>query len=71
MNHYETMRRHKNGAVLDVSLTVSPIYDAEGQLIGASKVARDITAAKKAEAALDKFQTRLQECTRKCCKYRA
>ena len=61
VNHYETMRRHKNGAVLHVSLTVSPIYDAEGQLIGASKVARDITAAKRAEAALEESQTRLQE----------
>ena len=38
VNHYETMRRHKNGATLHVSLSVSPIYDADGQLIGASNV---------------------------------
>ena len=61
IDHYETIRRHKNGATLHVSLTVSPIYDADGQLIGASKVARDITAAKRAEAALKESQTRLQE----------
>jgi two-component system sensor kinase FixL len=61
VNHYETTRRHENGAILHVSLSVSPIYDADGQLIGASKVARDITAAKMAEAALDESQARLQE----------
>jgi two-component system sensor kinase FixL len=61
VDHYETMRRHKNGATLHVSLTVSPIYDADGRLIGASKVSRDISAAKRAEAALTESQTRLQE----------
>ena len=61
VDHYETTRRHKNGATLHVSLTVSPVYDADGQLIGASKVARDITATKRAEAALNESQTRLQE----------
>lgn len=61
VDHYETMRRHKNGATLHVSLSVSPIYDADGRLIGASKVSRDISAAKRAEAALKESQTRLQE----------
>lgn len=61
VDHYETVRRHKNGSLLQVSLTESPIYDADGQLIGASKVVRDITAAKSAEAALRESQARLQE----------
>jgi two-component system sensor kinase FixL len=55
------MRRHKNGAILHVSLSVSPVYDADDRLIGVSKVSRDITAAKDAEAALDKSESRLKE----------
>jgi two-component system, LuxR family, sensor kinase FixL len=46
---------------LHISLSVSPIYDADGRLIGASKVSRDITAAKKAEAALKESEARLLE----------
>ncbi|MBY2942924.1 PAS domain S-box protein [Rhizobium leguminosarum] len=46
---HETIRRHRSGKLLDVSLTVSPIYDAEGRIVGASKIARDITARKEAE----------------------
>ena len=59
--HYETQRCHKNGTLIHVSLSVSPIHDAEGRLIGASNVARDITAAKAAEASLKDAETRLQE----------
>lgn len=61
VHHYETMRRHKGGAILHISLSVSPIYDADGRLIGASKVSRDVTAAKKAEAALKESEARLLE----------
>jgi two-component system sensor kinase FixL len=61
VHHYETMRRHKGGAILHISLSVSPIYDADGRLIGASKVSRDITAAKKAEASLKESEARLLE----------
>ncbi len=49
VDHYETVRVRKDGAILDVSLTVSPIKDAEGRIIGASKIARDITMRKRAE----------------------
>lgn len=59
--HYETIRRNKYGETLHVSLSVSPIYDAGGQLVGASEVARDITAAKRAEAALKQSEAALQE----------
>ncbi|QRM56066.1 PAS domain-containing sensor histidine kinase [Sinorhizobium sp. BG8] len=46
---HETIRRRKDGGAVDVSLSVSPIYDAYGRIIGASKIARDITARKEAE----------------------
>jgi two-component system, LuxR family, sensor kinase FixL len=61
VHHYETMRRHKNGAILHVSLSVSPLHDTDGQLIGAAHVGRDITAAKQAEAALLESQAQLRE----------
>ncbi|MEK6609981.1 MAG: PAS domain S-box protein [Gemmatimonadota bacterium] len=48
--HYETIRRRKDGAVINVSLTVSPVRDAAGHITGASAVARDITDRKQAEA---------------------
>lgn len=47
VDHYETVRRHKDGHVISVSLTVSPIRDADGAIIGASKIARDITEIKR------------------------
>jgi two-component system CheB/CheR fusion protein len=43
IEHYETVRRRKDGSLVDISLTVSPIRDASGLVIGASKIARDIT----------------------------
>jgi PAS domain S-box-containing protein len=52
IEHYETVRRRKDGALLDVSLTVSPITDERGRIIGASKIARDITMRKRVEAEL-------------------
>jgi|GEM_PF-620662 len=52
IEHYETRRRHKTGRILDVSLTVSPIKDENGWIVGASKIARDITQRKATEAAL-------------------
>jgi PAS domain S-box-containing protein len=47
MDHYETVRRRKDGSLVDISLTVSPIKDSSGVVIGASKIARDITDRKK------------------------
>jgi two-component sensor histidine kinase len=49
---YETVRQRKDGSRVDISLTVSPIRDAFGKVIGASKIARDISERKRAEAAL-------------------
>lgn len=49
VDHFETQRCHKNGHLVDVSVTISPIYDLNGKVIGASKIARDISRAKAAE----------------------
>jgi PAS domain S-box-containing protein len=49
IDHYETIRRRKDGTLIDVSLTVSPVKDAQGNIVGASKIARDITERKRAE----------------------
>jgi PAS domain S-box-containing protein len=49
---YETVRRRKDGSLIDISLTVSPIMDASGKVVGASKIARDITERKRSEQAL-------------------
>ena len=46
---YETVRRRKDGSLFDLSLSVSPIIDEAGQIVGASKIARDITARKRGE----------------------
>ena len=51
VEHYETIRRRKDGSRVDVSLTVSPIRDATGNVTGASAVARDITDRRRAEEA--------------------
>ena len=47
VEHYETVRRHKDGRLVNVFLTISPIRDGGGHIIGASKIARDITEQKK------------------------
>ncbi|HEX3994975.1 MAG TPA: PAS domain S-box protein [Acetobacteraceae bacterium] len=60
VEHYETRRRRKDGAIIDVAITVSPVHDGYGRLLGASKVARDITGAKRAEAALREREAHLQ-----------
>lgn len=49
---FEAVRRRKNGEEIDVSVTVSPIYDSRGNIIGASHVARDVTERRRAEQAL-------------------
>jgi len=55
-NHFDTIRLTKDGRHLHVSLTISPIKDARGKVVGASKIARDITERKLAEEALQKAQ---------------
>jgi PAS domain S-box-containing protein len=59
VDHYETKRRTKDGRVLTLSLTVSPIRDASGTIVGASKIARDITERRKAEAEQQQLERQL------------
>jgi PAS domain S-box-containing protein len=54
VQHYETVRLAKGGRRIDVSLTVSPLIDAQGRIVGASKIAHDITKRKRTEEALQK-----------------
>jgi PAS domain S-box-containing protein len=50
IENYETVRKRKDGSLVDVSLTVSPVRNAEGKIVGASKIARDITGRKRGES---------------------
>jgi PAS domain S-box-containing protein len=61
IDHYHTVRRRKDGSLIDISLTVSPIRDNAGCIVAASKIARDITDQKRAEAALRDSERRLQD----------
>ena len=62
IEHYETIRRCKDGRIVDVSLTVSPMRDEHGTIVGASKIARDVTARKRAEAVMAGAPTSRRRC---------
>jgi PAS domain S-box-containing protein len=61
VDHYETVRRRKDGKLIDISVTISPIRDAEGKSIEASKVARDITERKQLEKEIVEISNREQQ----------
>lgn len=61
VNHFETIRRRKDGSMIELSITVSPIRNMQGDIIGASKVARDITERRQAEQALRELSMRKDE----------
>ena len=60
VDHFETVRRRKDGSLLDLSLTISPVKDAHGTIIGASKIARDITERKRNEQAIQSLNEQLK-----------
>lgn len=59
--HYETVRRHKAGTTLEISLTVSPIKDSRGEVIGASKIIRDVGQRKQNERRLEKAHAQFRD----------
>ncbi len=60
IDHFETVRKHKTGRMLPVSITVSPLRDSNGKIIGASKVARDITTRIQSQAARERYTGNLE-----------
>ena len=65
IDHFDTVRQHRDGRQFDVSLTVSPVRDADGRITGASKIARDISEQKRAEARIRQLMSDLQEADRR------
>ena len=61
IQHYETVRQKKDGTLFDVSLTISPMRNEAGQIIGASKIVRDVSERKQTELSLKESQQRLRE----------
>jgi PAS domain S-box-containing protein len=61
VDHYETRRCRKDGVLIDVSLTISPIKDAAGNIVGASKILSDITERKKAEEAIKQSEANYRQ----------
>jgi PAS domain S-box-containing protein len=61
IDHFDTIRVRKDGTALDISLSISPVKDAAGKIIGASKIARDITGRKRVERELQESEQRFRE----------
>jgi PAS domain S-box-containing protein len=65
VEHYETLRLRKDGELIPISLTVSPLRDVDGQVIGASKIARDISDRRRAEAVIAATEARRADLQRR------
>src|SRR5262249_51795221 len=65
IDHVETVRKHRDGRLFPVSITVSPVRDSDGRITGASKIARDISQQKAAEARISQLMAELQEADRR------
>jgi two-component system CheB/CheR fusion protein len=64
IDHYETVRQRKDGSLIDISLSISPVKDAAGKVVGASKVARDISEKKQAETRQELLTREIQHRTK-------
>ena len=60
IEHFDTVRVRKDGTKLEISLTISPVRDADGKIVGASKIARDISARKRVERELHESEQRFR-----------
>lgn len=61
IEHYETRRRRKDGRIIDVSLSISPLFDENGRLTGFSKISRDITRSKRAQRRAQRLRSELEK----------
>lgn len=61
VDHFETVRRRKDGSLIDLSLTISPVKNALGEIVGASKIARDITESKRIQTKLLESEARFRQ----------
>src|SRR4051794_9771211 len=61
VHHFETKRKRKDGTLLDISLTISPVKDSTGKVIGASKIARDVSDSKRLQAILVSSEARFRQ----------
>ena len=64
VDHFQTIRRRKDGTLIDVSLTISPVRNAAGDIVGASKIARDITTLKEAISKIEEANEALRRADR-------
>jgi len=64
IDHFETVRRRKDGSLIDISLTVSPVRNLQNEIVGASKIARDITERKRAEKLVETLAREAEHRTR-------
>jgi PAS domain S-box-containing protein len=61
VDHFETIRRRKDGSLVNISLTISPVKNSQGEIIGASKIARDISERKRIERELNEYREHLEQ----------
>jgi PAS domain S-box-containing protein len=64
VEHFETLRMRKDGSLVEISLTISPIKDANGRIVGASKIARDISDRKRSERTMQVVRIELEQANR-------